>query len=798
MTRNHPRSGTLPLVCLSTLPVFPGAAAQVDLARGTTAANAVRRASLHGNKKGSNLVVIGIRRTDERSPVTLDTLHPVGLLAEVLQLHAGIPGRLAVMVRGLCRVNLLDLLDEHNYQVAQFSSCAEDLGELTLSYALSGALQDLIKRHDSLLPSASRTKARSQALAGIQALRRPSHVADMVAAHIELEPDDRTGLLVETTITARLRRVIELVSHRVNVLQVKRDLDRYVRDHLSKHEQEALLRHKLRAIQSELGETPKARERNDFDDLSSRLDSADLPDHARAAADRDLGRLRRMNPQSSEATTTRIYLEWLADLPWSYTTASEDKLDLDAARGLLEDQHYGLEKVKKRILEYLSVRKLAPEKRGPILCLVGPPGVGKTSLGRSIADALGRSYVRISLGGVQDDAEIRGHRRTYVGALPGRLIQAMKRAGTINPVVVLDEIDKLGGPNLRGDPASALLEALDPEQNNAFSDHYLNIDYDLSNVVFLTTANDLGGIPHVLRDRLEIIRLSGYTIEEKVAIARGYLLPKQTLEHGLNPERIEIHDNVFVHLATAYTRESGVRNLERKLASLLRHLAIGIAEGKASSFNVTESDLEAILGPRRYHPQLAEKVPTAGVVTGLGWTATGGTLLFVEATLTRGSGKLRMTGRLGDVMKESAQAALSLVRSRAQHHGIDPAFMATHDVHIHFPAGAVPKDGPSAGIAVTTALISALTQRPVRVDIAMTGEITLKGHVLPIGGVREKALAAHRAGLREVILPERNRKDEPHIPARAREDLKLHYVRTIDEVLGLALTALPDESAAAE
>ncbi len=793
MTRNHPDSGTLPLVCLSNLPAFPGSAAQVDLPRGTTAANAVRHAQRDASAK---LVVLGVRRTEEHHPITLEALHPVGLLAEILQLHAGIPGRLAVMVRGICRVNLLDILDERNYQVVQFAKTVEDLGEITLSYALAGALQDLIKRHDSLLPTSSRTKAKSQALTAIQNQRRPSQVADMVASHIELEPEDRIGLLCEKTITARLRRVIELVSHRVNVLQVKRDLDRYVREHLSKHEQEALLRHKLRAIQSELGETPKARERNDIEDLESRLNAADLPEHARGAADRDLNRLRRMNPQSSEATTTRIYLEWLADLPW--TRKTEDKLDLAAARQLLEDQHYGLEKVKKRVLEYLSVRTLAPEKRGPILCLVGPPGVGKTSLGRSIAEALGREYVRIALGGVRDDAEIRGHRRTYVGALPGRLIQAMKRAGTVNPVVVLDEIDKLGGPNLRGDPASALLEALDPEQNNAFSDHYLNIEYDLSNVVFLTTANDLGGIPHVLRDRLEIIRLSGYTIEEKVAIARDYLLPKQTSEHGLTPRLYTLTDEVLLTLATAYTRESGVRNLERNLASVLRHVAIGIAEGQATRFDVDVDDLEPILGPPRYHPQLAEKDPAPGVVTGLGWTATGGTLLFVEATLTRGTGNLRMTGRLGDVMKESAQAALSLVRSRASRYGIDPKFMATHDVHVHFPAGAVPKDGPSAGIAVTTALISSLTQRDVRVDIAMTGEITLKGHVLPIGGVREKALAAHRAGIRDVILPERNRKDEPHIPERARQDLRLHYVRTIDEVLALALRDGPDTVAAAQ
>ena len=634
-------------------------------------------------------------------------------------------------------------------------------------------------------------------------------IADLCAAHLDLGDDDKLPVLLETEVSDRLRKVIELASHRTNVLQVKRDLDRYVREHLSKHEHDALLRHKLRAIQSELGESEGESDERGLHELEQRLDAKDLPDEARAAATRELGRLRRMHPQSGEAAIARTYLEWIADLPWGPGDATGDALahvDIARARTLLESEHYGLEKVKKRVLEYLSVRKLAPNKRGPILCLVGPPGVGKTSLGRSIAEALGRKYVRISLGGVRDDAEIRGHRRTYIGALPGRFVQAMKRAGSSNPVIVLDELDKLVGASLRGDPAGALLEALDPEQNAAFRDHYLDLDYDLSKVIFLCTANELGAIPDVLRDRLEVIPLSGYTVEEKLAIARHHLLPRQRAENGLRADQVEITDEVLLALATQYTRESGVRNLERELASLLRDIAMHLVEGKPNNPRFSQCiDAEQvlrILGPPRYYDELAAKLPTPGVVTGLGWTPVGGTLLFVEGSLGPGTGQIRLTGKLGEVMKESAHAALSLVRSRGAEFGIDPAVIGErlkdHDLHLHFPAGAVPKDGPSAGVAVTTALVSLFTGRPARADIAMTGEITLRGQILPVGGIREKVLAAHRAGIRDVILPDRNRKDEPEIPIAARADMRLHFVRHIREVLELVLLPLPEEAAAAE
>ncbi|MCB9705686.1 MAG: endopeptidase La [Myxococcales bacterium] len=790
--------GTLPLLALRSVLLLPGTTAPLELGRATASSTAVKRA--HGRPRSdpnASLIIVAVQREAGALETRTDAFYPIGVLAEIVQIRHGVPGRFTCVLRGIARVNLLDVQDARDHQTCRFHRTDEPIGDATLAYALAGALQDLLKQHESLLPSASKTKARSQAMAAIAAQRAPGLVADLCANHVELDDEDRREVLQEVSVSERLRKVIELVSRAANTLQVKRDLDRAVREHLSKHEHDTLLRHKLRAIQSELGETQGELDERWITEIEERLRAADLPPDARAVADRELRRLRKMNRQSAEAMTTRTYLDWLADLPWSPATESPDRLDLAAARRLLEEEHHGLERVKKRVLEYLGVRKLAPDKRGPILCLVGPPGVGKTSLGRSIAEALGRRLVRISLGGIRDDAEIRGHRRTYVGALPGRLIQAMKRAGARNPVIVLDEIDKLGGPNLRGDPVSALLEALDPEQNDAFSDHYIGVDYDLSRVVFLATANDLGAIPPVLRDRLEVIELSGYTIEEKVAIARNHLLPKQRHEHGLDLVDVEIDDAILVEVATAYTREAGVRNLEREVASLLRDLAMQIAEGKPPPKALTEADLLRVLGPPRFYDELAAKTPTPGVVTGLGWTPVGGTLLFVEVTITRGNGLLRRTGKLGDVMKESAQTALSWVRSRAPSLGIDEGFMATHDVHVHFPAGAVPKDGPSAGIAVASAIVSALLKRPARVDLAMTGEITLRGHVLPIGGVREKVLAAHRAGIREVILPERNRKDEPELPTQARAEMTLHFVKTIDEVLAIVLLG-DDSQAAAE
>jgi ATP-dependent Lon protease len=499
-----------------------------------------------------------------------------------------------------------------------------------------------------------------------------------------------------------------------------------------------------------------------------------------------------MQPSSAEYTVTRTYLEWLVELPWAIST--EDKLDIQEARDILNADHYDLEKVKKRILEYLAVRKLKADKKGPILCLLGPPGVGKTSLGRSIAKAMGRKFVRISLGGVRDEAEIRGHRRTYVGSLPGRIIQSLKKAGTNNPIFMLDEIDKLGH-DFRGDPASALLEVLDPEQNFSFSDHYLEVPFDLSHVMFLATANVIDPVPAALKDRLEILELPGYTRDEKRNIARQFLVPKQLEEHGLRSEQLQLTDEAVAEVIDAYTREAGVRNLERELGSICRGVAVKVAEGQGvtGKFTVEAKDVPEYLGPQKFMPEVAERTAEAGVATGLAWTPVGGDILFIEATRMPGKGSLVLTGQLGDVMKESAQAALSFVRAKAKFLGIEENFLEKTDIHVHIPAGAIPKDGPSAGVTMFTALASMLTSKAVRSDVAMTGEITLRGNVLPVGGIKEKVLAAHRAGIKRIIMPDRNQKDMVDVPEQAKNEMEFLFVKKMDELLPLALTELPEK-----
>ena len=832
-------AGVLPLLPLRSAVLFPGVSMPVDLGR-PTSVEAVRRATTNGRRTGPpNLVLVAIQRDPMNDQPGLADLYPIATLTRIVQVLRGLPGRMTVIVRGLERVALESIERVDGCDLVRFHRISPSLGNPTMSTALAAVLRDLIKRHESLLPSSRTSAQRQELVQEVMDEREPEVVGDLVANLVELDTPHRVALLQQFDLPERLRRLIELVAQRCNELEVKRDIDRSVRDHLSRHEHEAVLRHKLRAIQAELGDDDPD---SWLDELSERLGQKVLPEEAQISVERELGRLERMNPQSSEAMIARTYLEWIADLPWLIPSAPPQygNLDLHAARARLDADHHGLEKVKKRVLEYLAVRKLAPDQRGPLLCFAGPPGVGKTSLARSIAATLRRKFVRISLGGVRDDAEIRGHRRTYVGALPGRLIQAMKTAGTPDPVILLDEIDKLTGSDLRGDPASALLEALDPEQNHEFEDHYLNAPYDLSRAVFICTANEVGAIPAVLRDRLEFIRLSGYTIAEKLEIARRHLLPKELRDNGLMPElfddnepaapgslreqrarnasllaatrregddpipgelrpSVEIADAAIERLATEYTRESGVRNLQRSLAALLRDVAVQKADtrvGFGDPVHIGVADLARVLGPPRFSEELMDVGPRVGVCTGLGWTPTGGRLLFVEVTTVTGTGKLRLTGRLGEVMKESAQAALSLIRSQATRFAVDHVNFERRDVHIHLPSGAIPKDGPSAGIALTTALVSALGGRLVRHDVAMTGEVTLRGHVLPVGGVREKLLAAHRAGIRDVILPARNRKDEPELPEAARKDLRLHFVSHVDEVLVLALLALPARASA--
>jgi ATP-dependent Lon protease len=579
-----------------------------------------------------------------------------------------------------------------------------------------------------------------------------------------------------------LKEVTRLANHQLDILELGSKIQNQVKGDMDKSQREYYLRQQLKAIKEELGEKDEVGV--EIDEYRAKIVEKNLPDEARKEAERELDRLSRMHPSSAEYTVASTYLDWITALPWHDRTP--DNLNIKKARKILDDDHFGLEKPKRRIIEYLAVRKLKPESKGPILCFAGPPGTGKTSLGQSIARALGRKFHRISLGGVRDEAEIRGHRRTYVGALPGRIIQGLRRAESNNPVFMLDEIDKVGS-DFRGDPSSALLEVLDPEQNYSFSDHYLDVPFDLSNVMFITTANILDTIPPALRDRMEVLMLRGYTLDEKIKIANRYLIPRQREAHGIKAKQIRFTNSAVKQIITGYTREAGLRNLEREIANVCRGMASKIAQGKVKSANVNIDDLHGCLGPVRLTSETRTRITTPGVATGLAWTPTGGELLFIEATAMKGKKGLTLTGQLGDVMKESATAALSFARSNASLLGVDEDFFENHDLHIHVPAGAIPKDGPSAGVTMLSALTSLLTEKRIRKDLAMTGEITLRGQVLPVGGVKEKVLAAHRAGIKTIILPAWNRKDLEDIPKKVEKDIQFHFVDKMLDVLELAL-----------
>jgi ATP-dependent Lon protease len=617
----------------------------------------------------------------------------------------------------------------------------------------------------------------------------PGQLADLITSNLDIQVDEKEDVLETFDLKNRMRKVLQFLSRQLEVLKVREKINTQVQEEMGRNQREYVLRQQLKAIKEELGELDEGG--GDLEEFKEKITEAKMPAEVEKVAMKQYERLKVMQPSSAEYTVTRTYLEWLVELPWSMGT--EDNLDIQNARKVLDEDHYDLDKVKKRILEYLAVRKLKADKKGPILCLVGPPGVGKTSLGKSIARSLGRKFIRVSLGGVRDEAEIRGHRRTYVGSLPGRVIQGMKKAGTINPVFMLDEIDKLGH-DFRGDPAAALLEVLDPEQNNQFSDHYLEVPFDLSKVMFVCTANILDPIPPALRDRLEVLELPGYTREEKLAIAKNYLVPKQLEEHGIKNEMCEIEDTAVNEIVDSYTREAGVRNLEREIANVVRGVAVKVAEGKTAGVKekIDNKNVSDYLGPQKFFQESAERTVEPGVATGLAWTPVGGDIIFIETTRMPGKGSMVLTGQLGDVMKESAQAALSFVRSRAKWLGLEENFLEKQDIHVHIPAGAIPKDGPSAGVTMFTALASMLTGKTVRPDVAMTGEITLRGMVLPVGGIKEKILAAHRAGIKRVILPERNQKDIIDVPEQARREMELVFVKRMDEVLPLALTEVPD------
>ncbi|MGD8739906.1 MAG: endopeptidase La [Desulfobacterales bacterium] len=607
-------------------------------------------------------------------------------------------------------------------------------------------------------------------------------LADMVASTINSNPEEKQKVLEIQDVKARLKEVTRLVNHQLSVLELGNKIQSQVKGDMDQSQKEYYLRQQLKAIKEELGETDESQV--EIEEYRAKIKEKNLPPEALKEAERELDRLSRMHPSSAEYTVASTYLDWITALPWHEDT--EDNVDIKKAQKILDDDHYGLEKPKKRIIEYLAVRKLKPESKGPILCFAGPPGTGKTSLGQSIARALGRKFHRISLGGVRDEAEIRGHRRTYVGALPGRIIQGLRRAESNNPVFMLDEIDKVGS-DFRGDPSSALLEVLDPEQNFSFTDHYLDVPFDLSKVMFITTANILDTIPPALRDRMEVLMLHGYTLDEKLKIANRFLIPRQRDEHGIKAKQIKFSQGAVKQIITGYTREAGLRNLEREIASVCRGVASKIATGKVKSVTIKVNDIHGYLGPIRFTSETKARVTTPGVATGLAWTPTGGELLFIEATAMKGKKGLTLTGQLGDVMKESATAALSFIRANAKRLNVDEDFFDNHDLHIHVPAGAIPKDGPSAGVTMLTALISLLTNKTIHKDLAMTGEITLRGQVLPVGGVKEKVLAAHRAGIREIILPEWNQKDLEDIPPKVKKEIRFHFVDKMIKVLEIAL-----------
>jgi len=709
-----------------------------------------------------------------------DQVYRVGVAGTIARMLKMPDGTLRILVQGGPRVRIESFVAERPYLIARIH---EEPDIVELSSELEALTRHIQTTFSSIIEGVPYLPEELQV--AVANLDDPEALGHMIAASLRIRTEEKQELLEERNVTERLRKLSTILARELEVMELGSKIQSEVQSEMDRTQREYFLREQMKAIQRELGEEDETQA--EVNELREQIEAAQLPDDVRRAAERELSRLERLPPAAAEYGVIRTYLEWIVSLPWSKWT--EDNLDMAHARRVLNRDHYDIEKVKDRILEHLAVRKLKPDARGSILCFVGPPGVGKTSLGRSIASALGRKFERISVGGVRDEAEIRGHRRTYIGALPGTIIRALRDAESRNPVFMIDEIDKMGA-DFRGDPASAMLEVLDPEQNHSFRDHYLDLPFDLSDVMFITTANMLDTIPGPLRDRMEIIQLAGYTREEKHHIARRYLLPRQVERNGLTPDKLEVKDDAIDVVIVEYTREAGVRNLERELGSICRKVARDFAEGKAKrKVTVTKAKARQLLGKRRYFPEARLKPKEPGVATGLAWTPFGGEVLFIEATQYPGTGKLNLTGQLGDVMRESAQAALSFVRSHANtlNPGLPEDYFQTHDLHVHVPAGAIPKDGPSAGVAMATALASLISGRVVRDDTAMTGELTLIGQVLPIGGLKEKALAAQAAGLQRVIAPKLNQQDTEDIPAHLRKDLDFIFVNRIEEVLREAL-----------
>ncbi|MBN9022324.1 MAG: endopeptidase La [Rhizobiales bacterium] len=762
--------------------MFPGMVIPVTLGRPRSVAaaqNAVRAERQIG--------ILAQRDPSIDEPGEID-LYRIGTVANVVRYLTGKDGTHHVVSQGEQRFRVVEFLHGWPFLVARIERIANPEGHSPEIEARFLNLKRQALEALELLPQVPQEMVQQ-----INAITDPGVLADIVAAYLDLSLEQKQEVLETVDLVARIDRVSAFLAERIEVLRLSQEIGQQTRASLDKRQREVLLREQMAAIQKELGENDG--KETEIAELSEAIGKAGMPKEVEDQARRELKRLERMPEAAAEYGMIRTYLDWLIELPWQL--APESPIDLKEARAILDEDHFGLDKIKRRIIEYLAVRKLAPEGKAPILCFVGPPGVGKTSLGQSIARAMGRKFVRVSLGGVHDEAEIRGHRRTYVGALPGNIIQGIRRAGARNCVMMLDEIDKLG-QGIHGDPSAAMLEVLDPEQNGTFRDNYLAVPFDLSRVVFIATANVLDTIPGPLRDRMEIIQLSGYTDGEKLEIAKRYLVRRQLEANGLKPEQAEISDAALREIVDHYTRESGVRNLEREIGRALRHAAVEIAEEQTDRVSIDLADLPKVLGPPRFENEVAMRTSVPGVATGLAWTPVGGDILFIEATRTPGGGRLILTGQLGDVMKESAQAALSLVKSRHESLGIDAALLEKSDIHIHVPAGAIPKDGPSAGVAMTMALVSLLTNRTIRSDTAMTGEISLRGLVLPIGGVKEKSAAAARAGLTRVMLPARNMKDVEEVSEDARRRLEFIPLETIDDAIAAALEPAKAGSATAQ
>jgi ATP-dependent Lon protease len=767
---------SLPVLPIRNVVVFPGTVMPLNVGRQKS------KNLLDEVMPGEKMIGVVTQKVGEAEDPAYPDLNTVGVASSILKLFKLPDGNQSIIVHGVTRFRLLELVQTDPFLVGKIE-VLEDTGELGPEVeALVSSVRQSANRVIELSPNTP-----DEAAQVLNSITNPSALADFLAANLQADAIEKQKMLEELDVEKRLRMVASQLANQLDRLELQNRIQSQVRENIDKSQRRYYLQEQLKAIRKELGEGDQAGQ-SEVENLRTKLEAAKLPEAVMKEAQRELSRLEGIPSASPEYGVIRTWLQIVSELPWSVMT--EDHLDLKEARRILDRDHHDLDKVKRRIIEYLAVRKLKPDGGGAILCFAGPPGVGKTSLGKSIAEAMGRKFIRVALGGVRDEADIRGHRRTYIGSMPGRIIAELRKAGTRNPVMMLDEIDKLGA-DFRGDPASALLEVLDPAQNHTFTDHYLDVPFDLSKVMFIATANTMDTIPGPLRDRMEVIDIPGYTQSDKLSISKQYLVPRQLTANGLEKSQAKFKDDALRYVIEGYTREAGVRNLERSIGSIVRGIAAEIVGGEKKTEVVNKPEVEKFLGPRRFEPELAQRTSVPGVATGMAYTPVGGDILFIEATRMPGKGMITLTGQIGDVMKESATAAFSLIRSRSERLGIDPKLLAESDIHIHVPAGAIPKDGPSAGVAMFTALASLMLNRPVKHDLAMTGEITLRGLVLPIGGLKEKTLAAKRAGIRQVIVPKRNEKDMPDIPEEVKNTVQFHFVENIDQVLQIALDATP-------